>query len=147
MYLLLHEFGHVLAYTCFALLIFIFKKEYFSARNYFIGLVFTIFIDTDHLIDYYFYVGTEFDISEFLLGGYFEANQSVIVFFHSWEVIMLFFLLFFIQKDKVKYSWILFIALALFAHVIFDVYWYGFDTRAYFLLYRASSGFSVELFR
>ncbi len=144
--LLLHELGHIIAYSFFALLILAGAKNYCTYKNFLIGLVVTILIDLDHFVDYFLYTGIGFNISDFLAGAYFDSSQRVIVPLHSWEIVALLLIAFMILKDNQKYSFILFIALGLGVHMFFDVIYYGFNWDVYFLSVRALNNFSILVF-
>jgi hypothetical protein len=147
MYLIQHEIGHIAAYTIAALLIALIWRKYFSAKNYLVGLAVTLLIDADHLIDYYLYKGFALDIREFFSGIYFRNAGKVHVLFHAWEVVLLIFLAFFMEKNKVRRSWILFVGVGIFVHLVFDTLYYGFDPLAYSIIMRLWRGFSVGVLR
>ncbi len=144
MHLALHELGHIATFAVFVLPIFLATKKIFAAKNYLIGLAVTLFLDLDHLIDYFMYKGIGFNVSEFLSGIYFHASQKVLVFFHSWELAAILLGVYFLQKRK--HAWLLFVFVGIAAHLIFDTVYYGFNLDVYFLLVRIFNGFNILVF-
>lgn len=145
--LLLHELIHVGTYTFLAFsMIIAFKPEKFPFKNLFLGLIVTIGMDADHLLDYFLYKGNfVLDLQEFLNSNYFESLGKTYVLFHAWEWVVL--LLFIYLASKKRYSFILFIALGIFAQVLVDSLSYGFNWRVYFITYRLLNNFDQAIFK
>ena len=140
--LILHELGHLISYFLAVAILYLFSKKYFTLKNFLVGLLATVFIDLDHVIDYLIYKGyLAFDIWEFFSGSYFAFNGKAYVIFHAWEYVLLIFLLFLDESDKKGKSWMLFIAVGLFAHLVFDTVSYGFPWEMYSIMSRVFDSF------
>lgn len=144
----IHEIGHMLVYFLGVFLLYLLARNYFSAKNIILGLIFSIIIDIDHLVDYFNLRGFSFDVSDFLSSDYFKLSGKVIVPLHAWEfvLLLLLFFMFFNKRDKVKHSYLLFVALGIGSHLLYDALYYGFDPSVYFLTKRALNGFNISLF-
>ncbi|EKD95808.1 MAG: hypothetical protein ACD_24C00322G0002 [uncultured bacterium] len=151
MYLIIHEIGHFLFYisVIFSILLLFRKtgKKLFTPKYLFIGLVSTLLIDLDHLIDYFLYYGFSFNLHDFALGTQFAYSGKVYVFFHSWELLLLLLTVgFYLIKKKNKY--ILFvITLGMLSHVLYDTAYYSFSVVDYSLIYRILRNFDISVFR
>lgn len=55
-----------------------------SLKLVILAICITYFIDLDHLIDYFFYYGATFNLSDFLQGNQFVSDNAIIAF-HGWE--------------------------------------------------------------
>ena len=53
---------------------------------------------------------------------------------------------FFLNKEKVKYGWVLFVAVGFLVHIVFDMYVYSFDPIAYSFINRLINNFDICLF-
>ncbi len=144
--LVMHEFGHVIAYSLGALLVYLLRKDFLTLRNYFIGLGVTLLMDTDHFIDYFLHTGFRFNFYEFFTGMYFNQSGKVYLFLHSWELVGFLLLLFLVIKNKLKYSWLLFVALGVGVHLLYDMFYYSIEWRSYLLYVRLLQDFSIGVF-
>ncbi len=144
--LFVHEICHILTYVLFVLIAKGLFPKFFSRANFFMGLLVTFFVDLDHLVDYFLYAGARFNLVEFLSGAHFAYNNFTIVPLHGWEYVLIALVYFLLQKHKKKYSWVLYLAIGLGAHLVFDTLSYGFPWYVYFILYRAYRGFSPSAF-
>ncbi len=72
---------------------------YFFTHNFsqsIILIIVALFIDVDHLIDYFIYLrhsNNKFSFSYFLAGKYFHAQNRIYVLFHAWEWVLILLLL------------------------------------------------------
>jgi len=145
-YLLIHEIVHASVYLLIALIVIhIFKPEIFPHKNMLLGLLVTIGMDADHLVEYYLYKKSlVFSLKEFIDLNYFELLGKTYLFLHAWEWIILLFIAHFILKKK--YKFILFVALGMFAQLLVDSLSYGFDLRVYFITFRYLNNFDQFIF-
>jgi hypothetical protein len=146
MFLFLSELGHLASYFLAVGVIYLVGRKYFSRKNVFIGLISAFFIDIDHLFDYFLYYGFKFNLMEFLDGSYFQFTRRVILPLHSIELATFLLLTWVFIRKKEKYSWLLFLVVGLFVHLVFDMYSNRMPWYAYALLYRVATGFSVDYF-
>jgi hypothetical protein len=146
MYLIIHELVHVLVYMIPAL---VYKKvtklQGFIALI--IGLVVTVFLDLDHILDFWLYKGFSINVKEFFSGGYFSQSHKVHVFFHGWEYVVVCLLCYFLVKKPLVKHILAFIALGLTAHLLYDTIYYGFNWYSYFIVIRALHGFNADVLR
>lgn len=98
-----------------------------------------IFIDLDHLIDYFLYFKFSFfDIKKFLKGEYMKSGK-IFLFLHSWELVLLLYL--------ISYLFMLpeiaFLAFGMTIHLIIDNY--KRHKKAFYLIfYRAANNFQIR---
>lgn len=147
MSLIQHELGHFFVFLLLYFVIFQLVPQLYKLKYFLVGLITTIFMDLDHLLEYFLYAGFKFDPQLILSGDYFILGQKIIVLFHAWELV---FLLVLLQCSFIKrkfYNYIpLVIALGIFAHLLFDIYTYDFDLLNYSIIYRSISDFSFAVF-
>jgi hypothetical protein len=104
-----------------------------------------IFLDLDHLIDYFIYFGMRFKWSEFMQRFFqFEYLKSgkVYIFLHSWEIIVGFSLL---ASDYKMTLPILAVSLGFIGHLLVD-HRREIKPFGYFLTYRIIHDFKLEEF-
>lgn len=109
------------------------------------GLLGSVFIDLDHLIDYFIAFGWHFNLSFFLHGYQFSKNDNIYIIFHAWEYVVLFVLIGLIYRKRrsVKTFYIT-LALGIFFHLTVDVLLNDMMIKSYSLIYRWQSNFLME---
>ena len=138
-----HEIIHLIA----ALVLTIFITAYY--QNGLLGFWtfgLSMFLDGDHLFDYLLYLvkyNKDFSFKEFLSGAYFKEWKKFITPLHSWELVAILAVLYFIFGNP------FFIAssLALGIHYFVDYFTNNVNKKAYFILYRASRWFQKTAIR
>lgn len=107
-------------------------------------LIYSIFIDLDHLFDFFLYnKGISFNIVSFFTGNYFLENGKAYVPLHGWEyAIILLMLSLFLKKYRDIYVALSF---AIIGHLLIDQFCYGMTPFKYFLVYRWIYGFGMVL--
>lgn len=139
--LLLHEILHFLFYLLLFLIVNSFQIYKMSFNNFLTGLIAAIFIDLDHLIDYFLHNGARFNLAEFLTGQNFIESGKAYVLFHGWEyVLVLLIFYFFVKKQNFK-NFLLSIIIGLTAHLFFDSIANGMGRYFYFISYRIATSF------
>ena len=109
-----------------------------------VALVSGFFIDGDHLIDYFIYQGTKFNLAEFLSGKTFDLSGKVYVFFHGFEYAIIFAITGVLLPHL---SWLFFsLALSNLFHLIFDTISNKPIWPTYFLTYRIIKNFDHKIF-
>lgn len=111
-----------------------------------------LFLDIDHLVDYYLAFGTNFNITYFLKGYEFLKSDKIYVFLHAWEWVLLLFVLTLIisrfnLKKSVKLitvSLLLSFNLGLASHLTIDTFTNKTIFQAYFLTYRLYRNFELK---
>ncbi len=156
--LLVDEIVHFL----FALLIGAILAAIFSSPwLIFFSLLMGFFIDADHLVDYFYCFGKNkqtiakkaWSNPIFHLKSFFDPhtyvvkNQKVIVPFHGWELIPLFWLLLRFLGNKIGLAGLEWATLAYFAHLFWDQLVCAGNRYSYFLVYRLLNRFSYEAYR
>src|SRR5581483_2182166 len=102
-----------------------------------------LFIDVDHLFDYFMYTGFRFNIKDFIVGSYIKTGKIYIPL-HVFEyVILLGFILLF-TESKLKRVVIASAMLAMLLHLLTDISLYQTPPQLYFLLYRAANHFTFH---
>lgn len=144
MSLLIHELIHFTISLLIGLLLY---RQYKDYRLIIASLIFGVFIDLDHFIDFFLNYGLNLNLTNFFVGNYFDESGKVYVLFHGWELIPLYWLMakFIGKKLKIKgLEWA--ISLAIFGHLIFDNLAYTHHPLAYFFTYRFLNGFTLTAF-
>ncbi|KUK84177.1 MAG: hypothetical protein XD98_0130 [Microgenomates bacterium 39_6] len=125
------------------------------------SLLMGFLVDADHLIDYFicFYQNRQsinkkdwfnpiFHIREFFNPfGYVKKNKLVIVPFHGWELVPLFWLILRWLGDKIGLSGLEWTSLAYVAHLSWDQLVCAGNWRSYFLIHRLLNRFSYEAYK
>lgn len=129
-----HEFLHILLAVPFAL--FLWKKTK-SRKQIAILFLATIFVDLDHLIDYFAYSGFNLNILSFLSGEYFVVTHRAFTLLHAWEWIVILAVIARIRGWNSVYTAILF---GLLSHIILDSIVIG-RPWFYSIIFRIHRGF------
>lgn len=98
------------------------------------------FMDADHLVDYLSYLikfKKPFVLKEFMSGTYFAEWKKFITPMHSYEIVIISFLLFLITANFLFLS----ITLAVLQHVVVDYYSNYVNMYAYSFIYRLKNKF------
>jgi len=103
-----------------------------------------VFIDLDHLIDYFFAFRTKFRMSYFLKGYQFLKSDKIYVLFHGWEYVIILLFFYVLLDNMVIQSSLLALALGMFFHLWTDVLINKIPARSYSLLYRMKNNFDME---
>ena len=142
MELFLTEVIHLLAGLIVGSLLY---YKYRQRRLFFLCLAVTIFIDLDHLIDYFLAVNfSRFDLIEFLDTNFVIKANKIYVLFHGWEFV---FILLFLAGVIKKYRPVLLtMGLAIFGHLLVDQFTNGTWIFGYSLIYRLINNFSYNAF-
>lgn len=150
MYLFYHELIHVFfsfvsAYVTY--LIFQ-KKERNRKKLIFVtlagGLLGALFVDMDHLVDYFLAYGLNFHPFYFLKGYMFNKLQKTFVPFHGWEwVLLLQIAAKFVKNKKIKYFFVS-LSVGLFTHLVVDMYLNNITFLGYSFFYRLFHSFDLK---
>lgn len=105
------------------------------------------FIDLDHVLEYFFYYGLNFNLNYFLAGREFLLSNKIHLLFHAWEYIPVLLLAsYLLRKRKNIAIFILTLCVAGSLHLISDVFINKYPFKFYSIGYRASRNFlSVNL--
>lgn len=119
----------------------VWKKPFLS----FFGAIFGgLLIDLDHFIDYFLAFGWSFDFFYFIKGFEFLKTDKMYILFHGWEYVLVFFVALLVLKNKTAKSLCLALALALFFHLVSDVFMDKVSPKSYFIILRAEKNFDLE---
>lgn len=151
MYLFIHELTHLILTLGVGYFVYrIYKKPFAS---FFAALTGGLFIDLDHLFDYFLAFGSRFNLIYFIKGYQFMKNEKIYITLHSWEwVVLLLFIGYFINKSvkinasfkKIILSIILSFSLSLFSHLIVDVWVNHVTIPGYSIIYRVRYNFELK---
>ena len=149
---MLPEFIHLLL----SLLVGYFVYRLYKRKEAFISAILGGFlIDIDHLFDYFFFYkkSLSFSLQEFLSGHYFKILGQVHVFFHSYELVVVFLIAYLIvmkhakTKDKQLLATIfLALSLAMLLHISFDILHNHINWQAFSLINRIHTHFDIRAF-
>lgn len=101
----------------------------------------TVFVDTDHLLDYGLYLyksRKKPSLTYFLTGKYFKDSNCLYILFHSWEIPIVLFVLYFLTNNVI----FLVIACSFTGHYIVDYCTNFVRPESYFFFFRYRSGFT-----
>jgi len=142
--LFIHELIHFTISLLIGLLLYYHYKDY---RLILASILFGIFIDLDHFIDFFLNYGLSLNLSNFFAGNYFDESGKIYVLFHGWEFLPFYWLAgkFIGKKLKIKgLGWA--ISLSIAGHLVFDSFAYSHHPLAYFFIYRFINGFTLQGF-
>lgn len=105
-------------------------------------LIPTIFLDIDHLFDYFLAFGVQFNLPAIINGAYFDINKLTVIPFHSIEFLTLLFIIGYKMRHKQSGKRLIAISFGILAHLLVDKFWYQLPLGTYFYLARALHGFS-----
>lgn len=105
-----------------------------------------IFLDADHLVDYWLANGFNLDYKRFVKetfdeGLYFVKSQKIIVPLHSWELLLLVFIA--SQLTNIPQLGISF-AFGFLPHLVWDQITYAEEPLMYFFIFRARHKFDLK---
>jgi hypothetical protein len=132
-----HEVVHLVIAVSLSLLFYLYSSDIWLVLWVF-GVC--MFLDADHLFDYGLYIlktKKKFSLREFLSGEYFAEWKNFITPLHSWEMVILFALLYLFIPN----NFLIGTSFALAAHYFVDYFTNSVNKMAYFILYRASYDF------
>lgn len=98
-----------------------------------------IFIDLDHLVDYFICFGASFDLKKFFQGAAVESGK-VYLFLHSWELILILLCLSLVLNSGL----LLALFLGMSAHLLIDNFQRK-NLLAYIFIYRAWNKFKINI--
>lgn len=128
--------SHILvSFLCMVIVYLIFDSIKLALTCLLVG----IFIDLDHLIDYFIYFGLKFNLADFLKGLYLKSGK-IYLFLHSWELIVPLWIwgIYFKQETL---AWA--ITIGFITHLLIDEYNRK-EPLMYFLTFRVLNGFKLE---
>lgn len=136
---LFHEFLHLaIAILVGFLAAFVFKQK----RLIFLSLVVSLGIDLDHLADYFYYFGLDFQNPVIGL-DFFCLSGKLLIPLHTWEFLPVLFILAW-KLEKLRGIFIT-IALALTGHYLLDQFSHAVFPFGYSLIFRIANGFDINV--
>lgn len=152
MHLFLHELVHLLISLAIGFLVWRKYKEPLPA--FVAALLGGIYIDADHLFDYYLAFGFNFNLSYFLNSYQFSVSRKIYVPFHAWEWVILLLVLIVILERRyyrhrakvLKYllSFFLALTLGIYSHLIIDTVTNDTTLPGYSIIYRVINNFNTD---
>lgn len=128
--------AHFLSTVIVAVIVYLRTASFFYAGIVVMG---GIFIDLDHLIDYFCYFKNKFSLKNFFESRYFESGK-VFLFFHSWELNFIIFASGLFFKSYAA----LLLSESLSMHLVIDNILKR-NKLCYFFLYRYFNKFNVDI--
>lgn len=134
-YTLKTEIFHLIAALTAALMVHILFGD---IRYSILALAVAFFVDVDHLLDYLLAEGFRVDFKSFFSGEFFSKWGKLVIFFHGWEYVLIFLVLFLFTKTPVFAV----LSIALFSHYTVDFFTNPcVDKFGYFLTFRLRNKF------
>lgn len=109
----------------------------------FFGFCGGFLIDLDHVIEYFWVFGWNWQWQYFRRGYQFLKSGELHVLFHAWEYVIILVLAVFLFKNKYVRTILLSLALGIFFHLATDVIVDDMPIRAYSLNYRIANNFEI----
>ncbi|MCX6797909.1 MAG: hypothetical protein NTX66_01660, partial [Candidatus Falkowbacteria bacterium] len=101
-------------------------------------------IDFDHVLEYFFVYGLNFNLLNFLAGKQFLRSDKIYIVFHAWEwLVVLSGLVYLLRKRRLIKIFLVTLILAMFIHLISDVFINRFPIKFYSISYRYVHNFSA----
>lgn len=140
--LFVHELIHfILSFTVGYLVFKRYKKLLPAVISAIIG---GVLVDFDHLFDYFIAFGIKFNLVYFTSGYSFLKTDKIYIPLHAWEwVTILLILIQFFRSKKIK-SALLAFSLALFFHLVVDIYVNHLTIPGYSIIYRIKNNFELQ---
>jgi hypothetical protein len=142
--LVIHEIGHILVYFAVVGVVFL-KTKKLRISHVAFGFLVTLFMDVDHLFDYFMYKGLTVNFTDFFQADYFSLSGKVFVLLHAWEYVLALSIMYLFLKGKRFAPFLIFAALGIGVHLTYDTLFYGFNPLGYSIIYRILSGFSLTV--
>jgi len=140
-----HELVHLLLTALVALFLW---RRYRDLKLILVAFLIGIFIDIDHLFDYWVYFGLSFNLADFFnVASYVYGSQKVYVLLHGWEFLLIFGLLAKVLEKKLKIKGLMWaVVLSYGGHLLWDYFSFSHHPLAYLLTYRLLNSFSLRSF-
>jgi len=135
---IIHELIHILLGLILFLSLSRIIKKY---RLLFWAFLVSIFLDIDHLFDYFIALGAKLDINAMVTGSYFNTNGHTYIPLHSWELGFVLIALGWIRRRKNVGKFLIATGVGIFTHLLVDQTWYQPVWNVYFLISRFAHGF------
>ena len=122
--------------------------RYKDWRLILVAFLIGIFIDVDHLFDYWAYFGLNFNPANFLnVASYVYGSQKVYVLLHGWEFLLIFGFVAKVFEKKLKIKGLMWaVVLSYLGHLLWDNFSFSHHPLAYSFLFRLINNFSLKSF-
>lgn len=139
-----HFIIHELIHLTFGLILFLGLLKLIKHTKLALWALFiSLFMDIDHLFDYFLALGFTFNFEAIVNGIYFDINDRLFVLLHSWEATVILIILGWVKRRKKLGKFLLATGLGMFTHLTVDQLWYNpHQWEAYFILARIAHGFA-----
>lgn len=152
MSLFFHELTHIILSLLIGFTIW--KKIHKHFSVFIVALLGGVFIDLDHLFDYFLAFGTKFNLTYFTSGYQFLKSDKIYIPLHSWEIVIICFLLFLFFsyfKNFMNFTnlitlktLLLVFSLSLFLHLSFDTISNELPISSYSFIKRYNANFELK---
>ncbi len=130
--------GHIVSSGVISFMVYLISR---SPVNGIVSFLAGVFIDLDHIVDYYLNYGVNYKLKEVYVTLCESRLDKFYVFLHSFELLVIFWILIFlIPLNNIFCA----IAIGFTQHVFLDQIHNPIKPRAYFLAYRIANKFSRE---
>ncbi|HSX40000.1 MAG TPA: hypothetical protein VLF68_00095 [Candidatus Saccharimonadales bacterium] len=110
-----------------------------------VALIFGLFIDVDHLVDYFVAYGFHISLSDFWLTNMFRINQKMFVPFHAFEYTAILAIVAYMVRNKTKKLYFAVAAVTMFLHLWTDIFLFSVPIQLYFITYRILTNFHAAV--
>lgn len=119
--------------------------RYYPEVTYFwsitISIIGGVLVDADHILDYFLKKSEKFDLNGIVSGSHFKKSGKAFIILHSYELAIALVFTYLILNN-ISF---LILAAALLVHLLFDILHNRTKWTAYFLFYRASQKFNLNV--
>lgn len=119
------------------------KDKKFLLVLLFLSLTTGLFFDFDHLVDYFFVHGLNFDFNNIIKGGEFVPNKMYVPL-HGFEYVFILGFLSLLIKNKTWKFLFYAMTLSMLIHLFTDMILFSVPIKDYFLTYRILNDFSLR---
>lgn len=110
-----------------------------------VGILGGFLIDLDHVLEYFFVLGFQFNLKDFFNGLQFLTSDKIYLVFHAYEYFPILIIIAYIFRRKQALSFILItLAFSGLVHLFSDSVINNYPIRNYFITYRASHNFEAK---
>lgn len=103
-----------------------------------------VFVDSDHMIDYFLAFGFSFNVRNFFSGKQFRKSNKIYVFFHSAELLIIPAIIILFSNNSTLNIVALAMGMSFLLHLIYDTASNQMHPMAYFFVYRFFSNFELK---
>jgi hypothetical protein len=103
-----------------------------------------LWIDFDHLFDYFHYYGWQFNLQDFFKADYFRLSGKNFIPLHAFEYVAILIIIAKMQKEKIKKLSFSLVAVTILLHLLTDIGLFRIPPQNYSIIYRIATNFTAK---